>query len=160
MTGSTKRPRSSFVDYLLDKFPFRVEVIQTDNGAEFQTAYHWHLADRDIRHTYIRPATPRLNGKVERSHRIDGEEFYRQLKGVLIDDTALFNDKLHEWQDFYNYHRPHGSLGGQTPTKRLRQKTTTTTPEYTEIRQLHTYVGGPPGIRTRNLRIKSPQLCH
>ena len=28
------------------------------------------------------------------------------LKGIVIDDTALFNDKLTEWQDFYNYHRP------------------------------------------------------
>jgi Integrase core domain/Antibiotic biosynthesis monooxygenase len=37
---------------------------------------------------------------------------------------------LAEWQDFYNYHRPHGALGGQTPYERLRQKTTaTTTPE-------------------------------
>ena len=119
-----------FADYLLDKFPFRVEVIQTDNGSEFQTAFHWRLADRGIRHIYIKPATPRLNGKVERSHRIDAEEFYRQLKGVLIDDTQLFNDRLQEWQDFYNYHRPHGSLGGQTPYERLLQKTTTaTTPE-------------------------------
>jgi transposase InsO family protein len=38
------------------------------------------------------------------------------LKGVIIDDTQLFNDKLAEWQDFYNYHSPHGALGGQTPT--------------------------------------------
>ena len=95
------------------------------NGAEFQTAFHWHLADRGIRHIYIKPATPRLNGKVERSHRIDGEEFYRQLKGVVIDDTALFNDKLAEWENFYNYHRPHGGLGGQTPYERLKQKTQT-----------------------------------
>jgi hypothetical protein len=33
----------------------------------------------------------------------------------VIDDTQLFNDKLQEWEDFYNYHRPHGSLDGQTP---------------------------------------------
>ena len=32
-----------FADFLLDKFPFRVEAIQTDNGSEFQSAFHWHL---------------------------------------------------------------------------------------------------------------------
>jgi len=126
-----------FADFLLDKFPFRVEVIQTDNGAEFQSSFHWHLLDRGIRHVYIKPATPRLNGKVERSHRIDGEEFYRMLKGVVIDDAQLFNDKLQEWQDFYNYHRPHGALGGQTPYERLRQKAAATTPDVNDLRQLH-----------------------
>ncbi len=65
-----------FLDYVLEKLPFRVEVIQTDNGAEFQSQFHYHVLDRGIRHVYIRPATPRLNGKVERSHRIDVEEFY------------------------------------------------------------------------------------
>ena len=57
----------------------------------------------------------RLNGKVERFHRIDAEEFYRLLEGVVIDDAQVFNDKLREWKDFYNYHRPHGDLDGQTP---------------------------------------------
>jgi len=76
-------------------------------------------------HVYIRPATPRLNGKVERSHRIDGDEFYRMLDGVVVDDTKLFNTKLQEWEHFYNFERPHGALGGQTPYERLRQKTTT-----------------------------------
>jgi hypothetical protein len=37
------------------------------------------------------------------------------LKGVVIDDTELFNERLQEWEDFYNYNRPHGGLGGQTP---------------------------------------------
>jgi len=113
-----------FLDYVLEKLPFRVEVVQTDNGAEFQGALHWHLLDRGIGHVYIKPATPRLNGKVERSHRIDAEEFYRMLDGVVIDDTELFNDKLQEWEDFYNLNRPHGGLDGQTPYERLRQKTT------------------------------------
>jgi transposase InsO family protein len=92
-----------------------VQTIQTGNGAEFQPTFHWHVQDPGIRHRYIKPATPRLNGEVERSHRIDAEEFYRLLDGVMIDDTKLFNDKLAEWENFYNYHRPHGGLGGQTP---------------------------------------------
>jgi transposase InsO family protein len=112
-----------FAGYVIARLPFQVETIQTDNGAEFQSAFHWHLLDKGIRHRYIKPATPRLNGKVERSHRIDGEEFYRLLDGVVIDDTKLFNDKLAEWENSCNYHRPHGGLGGQTPYERLRQKT-------------------------------------
>ena len=112
-----------FLDYLLAKLPFQVEVIQTDNGAEFQSQFHYHVLDRGIRHVYIKPATPRLNGKVERSHRIDNEEFYRMLDGVVIDNAQLFNDKLQEWEDFYNFNRPHGGLDGQTPYERLKQKT-------------------------------------
>ena len=72
-----------FLDYVLERLPFRVEAIQTDNGAEFPTGFHWHVLDRGIRHTYMKPATPRLNGKVERSHRIDAEEFYRMLDGTV-----------------------------------------------------------------------------
>jgi hypothetical protein len=84
-----------FLDDLLEKLPFQVQVIQTD-GAEFQGSFHWHILDRGIGHVYIRPAMPRLNGKVARPHRINAEEFHRLLDGVVIDDTGLFNDKIEE----------------------------------------------------------------
>ncbi|WP_157005214.1 integrase core domain-containing protein, partial [Microbacterium trichothecenolyticum] len=29
---------------------------------------------------------------------------------------------LQQWEDHYNYDRPHGALGGQTPYERLKQK--------------------------------------
>ena len=118
-----QRTAIQFLDYLCERLPFPIEVIQTDNGAEFQTGFHWHVLDRGIGHVYIKPATPRLNGKVERSHRIDAEEFYRLLDGITIDDAELFNDKLREWEDYYNFERPHGALDGQTPYERLKQKT-------------------------------------
>lgn len=44
---------------------------------------------------------------------------------TAIDEVNIFNAKLKEWQDYYNYHRPHGGLSGQTPYERLRQKTQT-----------------------------------
>lgn len=70
-------------------------MIQTDNGAEFQSNFHWHLEEHDIRHVYIRPRTPRLNGKVERSHRVDEQEFYQLLdKDGIADDIHLFNDNF------------------------------------------------------------------
>jgi transposase InsO family protein len=120
---NTQKSAIQFMDYVLAKLPFAVEVVQTDNGAEFQGSFHWHL-DRGIGHAYIKVRTPRLNGKVERSHRIDQDEFYRLLDGVVIDDADVFNQKLQEWEDFYNFNRPHGGLDGHTPYDRLRQKTT------------------------------------
>jgi len=119
-----QRTAMQFIDEVLRRLPFRVHVVQTDNGAEFQSQFHWHLETREIRHVYIRPRTPRLNGKVERSHRVDDQEFYQLLdKDGITDDIHLFNDKLREWEDYYNYHRPHGALDGQTPYERLLMKT-------------------------------------
>ena len=40
-----------------------------------------------MRHNYIKPRSPQLNGKVERSHRIDQEEFYQLL--TYTDDVDL-----------------------------------------------------------------------
>lgn len=111
-----------FMDYILTRLPFPVHSIQTDNGPEFGPQFHWHILDKGIEHRYIKPRTPRLNGKVERSHRIDEEEFYQMLKGVVIDDSKLFNEKLREWENFYNFQRPHGSLSGGTPFERLQEK--------------------------------------
>ena len=63
------------------------------------------VSEPKVRRRLDRPH-PRLNGKVERSHRIDSEEFYRLLQGQVIDDTNLFAEKLQEWEDYYNYHPP------------------------------------------------------
>ena len=114
---SDQKTAIQFLDYVLARLQFQVEKIQTDNGAEFQSSFHWHVVDQGIGHTYIRPATPRLNGKVERSHRIDAEEFYRLLDGVVIDDAGVFNDKLKQWQDYYNYHRPTAAWPARPPTR-------------------------------------------
>jgi hypothetical protein len=47
------------------------------------------------------------------------------LDEVIIDDTGPFNDKLQEWEDFNNFHRPHGGLDAQTRYEWLRRKTAT-----------------------------------
>ena len=108
-----------FVDYFLSKFPFRVHTIQTDNGHEFQAKFHWHCEDLGIRHVYIKPGKPNLNGKVERSHLTDQNEFYQLLE--YTDDIDIAG-KLKEWEDFYNYHRPNYALKGKTPYEVLREK--------------------------------------
>ena len=93
-----------FLDYVVDKFPFRINTIQTDNGHEFQSKFHWHVHDYGMNHRYIKPGKPQHNGKVERSHLTDKREFYQLLE--YTDDVDL-NQKLKEWEQFYNFDRPH-----------------------------------------------------
>lgn len=109
----------SFMSYVIKKFPFRIKTVRTDNGHEFQARFHWHLMDQGINHVYIKPATPRLNGKVERSHRTDKEEFYQMLN--YTSDVDL-NKKLNEWEKYYNLHRPHSAHQGYTPFEVLMAK--------------------------------------
>lgn len=101
-----------FLDYVVETFPFRISTIRTDRGHEFQARFHWHIEDQGMRHVYIKPQTPQLNGKVERSHRTDQTEFYQLL--TYSDDVDL-NAKLKAWENFYNYDRPHLALDGKTP---------------------------------------------
>jgi len=109
----------SFIDYVIAKFPFRIKEVRTDNGHEFQAKFHWHVEDKGIRHAYIKPSSPQLNGKVERSHRTDEQEFYQLL--TYKDDVDL-NEKLAEWESFYNLSRPHGAFNGKAPYEILRER--------------------------------------
>lgn len=99
-----------FLRHVVEKFPFAIECIQTDNGAEFtnrlnssgtkkQTLFEKTLAELGIRHKLIRPYTPRHNGKVERSHRKDNEEFYASHKFYSFSDFAT---QLAVRQSYYN----------------------------------------------------------
>jgi transposase InsO family protein len=107
----------NFIDYVIEKFPFRIHTIRSDRGHEWQAQFHWHVEDKGIRHVYIKPRSPQLNGKVERSHRSDQEEFYQLL--TYTDDVDL-NKKLATWEAFYNFNRPHGAHDGKTPYEALR----------------------------------------
>jgi transposase InsO family protein len=108
-----------FLDYVVERFPFRIHTVRTDNGHEFQAKFHWHVEDLGMRHVYIKPRTPRLNGKVERSHKTDATEFYQLL--TYKDDQDL-RAKLRIWEDFYNFQRPHSAHSGKTPFEVLRNR--------------------------------------
>jgi transposase InsO family protein len=107
-----------FIDHVVERFPFRIHTVRTDRGHEWQAQFHWHVEDKGMRHVYIKPRSPQLNGKVERSHRTDQEEFYQLL--TYTDDVDL-NAKLVEWEKFYNLNRPHGAHNGKTPYEALKR---------------------------------------
>lgn len=118
-SAQTQDSSIEFINLVVEKFPFRIKTIRTDNGHEFQTRFHWHVADLGMTHVYIKPASPRLNGKVERSHLTDQREFYQILD--YTGDVDL-RKKLAQWEDYYNFLRPHSAHMGKTPYEKLKQR--------------------------------------
>jgi transposase len=108
-----------FINYVVKKFPFRIKSIRTDRGHEFQAKFHWHVEDLGMEHHYIKARTPQLNGKVERSHLTDEREFYQLL--TYKDDVDL-TKKLNQWENFYNFERPHSAHKGKTPYEILKDR--------------------------------------
>lgn len=101
---------TQFLLHVIEKFPYAIECIQTDNGFEFTnrlsnskrkplTLFEKTLIQLNIRHKLIKPYTPKHNGKVERSHRKDNEEFYAIHKFYSFDD---FKKQLARRQRQYN----------------------------------------------------------
>lgn len=101
-----------FLEKVIEEFPFPIQRIQTDRGREFFAyAFQEKLIEYGIKFRPLKPASPHLNGKVERSQRTDLEEFYATVD-LSAEDLA---DRLADWQSHYNEFRVHGSLDGRTP---------------------------------------------
>ncbi len=102
----------------IEHSPFRIDTVRTDRGHELQSKFPRHVEDRGMRHLHIKPASPNLNGKVERSHLTDKLEFYRRLD--YTDDVDLA-EKPAVSEEFHSVHGPPGGLGGLTPYAVLRE---------------------------------------
>lgn len=124
-----------FLGKLKAHCPFPIHTIQTDNGFEFTFSLNPHFSDSHrehlmdqwcresgIHHRLIPPGAKELNGKVERSHRIDEQYFYWQAP---TDDLKHFNAKQMLWLEFYNRFRLHGGLGYLTPWEKIYERLTT-----------------------------------
>ncbi len=122
----SKRTANNSVDFLeriIEQMPFAIQRIQTDRGKEFFAyCFQEKLREYSIKFRPIKPRSPHLNDKVERSHQTDLQEFY-----LLADlkDPHL-NDRLEEWQFHYNWYRPHSSLKGKTPMDIVVEKSAIT----------------------------------
>lgn len=101
-----------FLRLLLEKAPFPIRMIQTDNGTEFtkalltkdpaaKTLFEEELEKYGIEYHRIRVATPRHNGKVERQNRIDQERFYDFLRFYNLTDgrrqLAVYQRKSNDY---------------------------------------------------------------
>lgn len=118
-----------FLEELKQKAPFSIRCLQSDNGQEFSFKLfgngcgehkmaQW-CKKNGIIHRLIPPGEKELNGKVERSHRIDKENFYWKARRKSLKE---FNRQLDAWVYSYNHKRPHGSLSAMTPVEKLGER--------------------------------------
>jgi transposase InsO family protein len=95
----------------------QVERVMSDNGAAYRSSVHALACRRlGLRHLRTRPYRPRTNGKAERFIQTLLREW---AYGRLYRDSAERLAALPNWLRYYNYSRPHGSLGRQPPGARL-----------------------------------------
>ncbi len=123
----------SFLREVIQKFPYRISAIKTDNHSTFTNRYTGYEKSTDplnarphaldvecerlkIIHYLIDPGKPAQNGKVERSHRSDQEIFYDQLTGATLEQLKL---SLRLWNMYYN-DLEHCGLAGKTPNEMLQ----------------------------------------
>jgi transposase InsO family protein len=71
-----------------------------------------------LKHLRTRPYRPRTNGKAERFIQTLLRE---RAYGRLYRDSGERLGALPEWLRYYNYSRPHGSLGRLPPGTRLEE---------------------------------------
>lgn len=99
----------------------RPKSIRVDNGPEFiSTAMQEWCIAQSIKLQFIQPGKPMQNGYIER--------FNRSFRQDVL-DTNLFANLMEvklasdEFEEDYNYHRPHESLGNLSPVNyRMKHK--------------------------------------
>jgi transposase InsO family protein len=105
------------IDTLAELFAMRgvPRCIRSDNGPEFIAAAirRW-LSQVDVQALYIEPGSPWENGFAESFHGRVRDEF---LAIEIFDNLRAARELTAAWKEDYNHHRPHSSLGYQTPNQ-------------------------------------------
>ncbi len=131
---------------MVKAFPFPIQQVQTDWGTKFyNSSFQEALASHAIKYRPIKPRSPHLNDKVERSQQTDQEEFYALLDKQ--DKQLDWKQALTGWESFYNKQRLHSSLLGKTPWEKY-EDVQATVPTLAQTQ--HQYGQKPEPIKARN----------
>src|SRR3989344_4495292 len=131
----SNRTAVGFLRELVVAAPFQIQGIKTDNGSIFTNYYTGykksadpshpkiHVFDRTCQelgmvHYLIDPGKPAQNGKVERSHRTDREEFWNHVRFHTLRELKK---KQSTYVDWYNNEREHLGIEGLTPMEKLEK---------------------------------------
>ena len=97
--------------------PFKIEMIQTDNGSEFSKWFTNGVKRLKCKHRHSRVRKSNDNAHVER--------FNRSIQEECLDQTAhtisKFQKAISEYLPYYNNERLHMGLNYQTPREVLQR---------------------------------------
>jgi transposase InsO family protein len=95
-------------------------ALLTDNGGGYRSRRFQALRRQlKLRHLWMRPYTPRTNGKAERFIRTC---LARWAYAAAYPTSLVRARFLPEWLRYYNTERPHTALGFKTPMQRLAER--------------------------------------
>ncbi len=126
-----------FLKDVIERFPYHITGVKTDNGSVFTNYYvgtnkrsdltvktlhglDIFCREHGIVHYLIDPGKPAQNGTVERSHREDQEKFYERH---IFRSAHDLEKKIRVWNEYYN-NLEHCGLNGKTPNEVLYRKVT------------------------------------
>ena len=120
-----------FLEHVIDKAPFTITKLLTDNGKEFTDRFipngereptGNHVFDKvcnenTIEHRLTKPAHPQTNGVVERFNgRISGI-----IKTTVFHSSSELRDTMVNYLKIYNYHIPQRNIGHLTPIQKMKE---------------------------------------
>jgi transposase-like protein len=128
----TARSATAFLKNLIQKAPFKITKVLTDNGKEFTDRYgatgerkptgthpfDQLCASQGVQHRLIRPRRPQTNGMVER--------FNGRVKQIItqtrFSSAKELRETLTRYCRLYNHYIPQKNLGHITPVQALKNR--------------------------------------
>lgn len=102
---------SQFIKRVLKNIPYRLSLLQSDNGSEFAKYFTNQLHGFDIKHRHSRVRRPTDNGHIERFIRTLQQECLARIPRTHKAWKKTIPDFIH----YYNTERPHMGLNMKTP---------------------------------------------
>lgn len=116
--SGTAESAQAFLREVLAFFPFKIEAVQTDNGAEYLADFHKACQGLGLTHYFTDPQCPKQNGRVERFIQTATYEFFH-YQDDLLDELEMIRTRCHVFNHKYNHQRLHQKLGYKTPMNYL-----------------------------------------
>ena len=105
-----------FVMNMKKIIPFQVEMIQTDNGPEFQKMFKFRIYKLGLNHRHSRVRKSNDQAHIERFNRTIQEECLDRT----VQNLQYLRKALKEYLPYYNNERTHMGINYQTPSEVLR----------------------------------------